>query len=121
MRWLTRKNRGYTPPSRFRELASRFFGLRIMLKTYDPKWDHYIRVAMTLGMIRPYYYGSKPKSRLLCDCMVLIGDYQVWVGNYPYSYGGNPETGVRPSYATIKLLKKHVDRVIYEEQEESDV
>ena len=114
MRWWNRKDKGYKPPTPFRELASRAFGLIIMLKPYDPDWDHYVRVAIALGMIRPYHYSEVADPKWLSNCSVHIGKVAAWVGNYPYSYGVHPDLDVRPSYATIRLLKKHVDRVIRE-------
>jgi hypothetical protein len=114
--------KGYKPPSRLWEWFSRHGVL--MLSKYDPEWDHFVRMAITLGMVKVGYYSPQPDPTWLSECHVKIGDYEVWVGNYPYVYGV-PSSGnipdptleisrVRPSYATIKLLKKHVDQLIHE-------
>lgn len=112
MRFWNRKAKGYTPPSQFREWVSRCH--RFMLTTYDPEWDHFVRVALSLGMVRAGYYSAEPDPQWVSECHVVLGDEQVWVGNYPYAYGMPMGERKRPSYATIKLLKHHVDRVVRE-------
>jgi hypothetical protein len=76
---------------------------------YCPEWDHYVRVAITLGMVKPYYDDSK-KMRA-SEYYVRIGDYKVWVKNYPYAFGCVEAVKDRPSFATMKLLLKEVKRV----------
>ena len=114
MLWSNRRSEGYAPPSRFREWASRLFGANIMLSVYSPEWDHFVRVALSLGMVKVCYHSREPDPEWVSNCTVMIGEHEVWVGNYPYQYGVPFPRDVRPSYATIKLLKKHVDRVIHE-------
>lgn len=106
---------GYTPPTKFREWLSRLFRLHVTLHDYSPAWDHYLRVAIELGMVKPTYYGGKEDPTLFSDCTVMVGDKKVWVGNYAYSYG--IWEGRRPSYKTIKLLRKVHLRLIKENEE----
>jgi len=80
-----------------------------MQTTYCPEWDHYIRVAITLGMVKPCYDDSK-KMRA-SEYYVRIGDYKVWIKNYPYAFGCVESVRDRPSFATMKLLLKEVKRV----------
>jgi len=96
--------KSYTPPTPFREWLSRVFRLHITLHKYSPEWDHFLRMAIVLGMVRPVYYGDEPNPKCFSDFTVMVGDKCVWVGNYPYSYG--VWEGRMPSYATIKLLRK---------------
>lgn len=106
---------GYTPPTKFREWLSRLFRLHITLHEYSPAWDHYLRVAIELGMVKPSYIGAEDDPRWFSDCQVMVGDKTVWVGNYPYAYGIWEKR--RPSYATIKLLRKVQLRLIKENEE----
>lgn len=105
----------YTPPSPFREWLSRlpFPHAWVMNCTYSPEWDHYLRVAITLGMVRPYATFA---GRYSYDHTVQIGPHDVWVGNYPYAYGinGYPDATPRdrrPSFATIRLLKQTIEQM----------
>lgn len=108
--------KGYTPPTPFREWLSRVFRLHIALHKYDPDWDHYLRMALVLNMVRPAYHSDEPNPKWFSDCTVMVGDKQVWVGNYPYAYG--TWDGVRPSYATMKLLYKVQRRLVRENEKE---
>lgn len=107
---------GYTPPTPFREWLSRVFRLHITMHEYSPSWDHFLRMAIVLNMVRPAYHSDEPNPRWFSDCTVMVGDKQVWVGNYPYAYG--TWDGVRPSYTTIKLLRKVHRRMIKENEKE---
>ena len=108
--------KGYTPPTPFREWLSRVFRLHITLHDYSPEWDHYLRVAIELGMVKPIYIGADDNPKWFSDCRVMVGDMEVWVGNYAYAYG--IWEGCRPSYKTIKLLRKVQLRLIKENEKE---
>ena len=85
--------------------------------TYCQVWDHYIRVAITLGMVKPYYHNDRKTS--LSEYYVYVGDYRVWIKNYPYMFGFLDDVKDRPSFATMRLLRKEVKRVILEAQREN--
>lgn len=108
-------SKGYTPPTPFRDWLSRIFRVHIMLHRYSPEWDHYLRVAIELGMVKPCYHSDKDDPRWFSDCTVRVGDKTVWVGNYPYAYGIWMDR--RPSYATMKLLRKLQLRLTKENEE----
>jgi hypothetical protein len=83
-----------------------------MLTYYCPEWDNYMRVAITMGMVRPHYYGPGEPAEWLSEHSVDVGPHNIWVGNYPYSYGHTEWAGrARPSFATMRLLKKEVKRL----------
>lgn len=107
--------KGYTPPSPFREWLSRVFRMHVALHDYSPVWDHYLRVAIELGMVKPSYHSGEDDPKWFSDCTVEVGDKTVWVGNYPYAYGIYQDR--RPSYKTIKLLRKVQLRLIKENEE----
>lgn len=116
----------YEPPSRLRDTLSRLLVPTrwIMLEPYSPEWDHWLRVAILLGMVKPFYYSQRSSSSPM-DAVVQVGDRIVWVGNYHYSYGfewGRPNGAEaiprgRPSFATMRLLKKEVKRLHRMEKE----
>ena len=56
-----------------------------MMTRYCPEWDHYMRVAITMGMVRPHYYGLQECRDWLSDASVEVGPYKIWVGNYPFA------------------------------------
>lgn len=107
---------GYTPPTKFREWLSRLFHLHVVMHEYDPEWDHFLRMAIVLGMVKPSYFGVKPDPNWFSNHQVLVGDKSVWVGNYPHVYGVWDNR--RPSYATIKLLRKVHHQMIKENEKE---
>ena len=88
-----------------------------MSTTYCQVWDHYIRVAITLGMVKPFYHNDSKTS--LSEYYVLVGDYKVWIRNYPYKFGFVDNVNGRPSFATMRLLHKEAKRVILEAQREN--
>ena len=106
---------GYTPPTKFREWLSRLFRHHVMLHEYCPDWDHYLRVAIELGMVKPAYFSVEDDPEWFSDSTVTVGDKVVWAGNYPYAYGIYQDR--RPSYETIKLLRKVQLRLIKENKE----
>lgn len=106
---------GYPSPTPFREWLSRVFRLHVTLHEYSPAWDHYLRVAIELGMVKPSYHGGEDDPKWFSYCTVEVGDKTVWVGNYPYAYGIYENR--RPSYKTIKLLRKVQLRLIEENEE----
>lgn len=111
---------GYKSPSRWAEqLRCLLVPTRCgMLTYYSPEWDHYMRVAITMGMVRPHYYGGQEARDWLSENIVEVGPYQIWVGNYPHSYGHKGVDGrARPSFATMRLLKKEVTRIHREHME----
>lgn len=108
--------KSYTPPTPFREWLSRIFSAALMMHKYSPEWDHYLRVAIELGMVQPSYHSSNPNPKWFSDCTLMVGDKQVWVGNYPYAYGVWMDR--RPSYATMKLLRKVQIRLTIENEKE---
>ena len=113
-------SKGYKPPSRWAErLRCLFPPTRWgMMTYYSPEWDHYMRMAITMGMVRPYYYGLQECRDWLSDASVEVGPYKIWVGNYPFAYGyESPEGRARPSFATMRLLKKEVRRIHREHEE----
>jgi hypothetical protein len=101
--------KGYAPPSYFREWLTTVFSPTMWgsMHEYNPEWDHYVRVAIQLGMVKPYYITPQDVSYH----RVMIGSTETWVGNYPYGYGSHPELG-RPSYKTIRMLRLVVTRVM---------
>ena len=101
--------RGYSAPPEWLEKFRAFFR-GSMSTTYCPAWDHYVRVAITMGMVKPYYHNNN-KTRSLSQYYVLLGDYKVWIKNYPYAFGCVDTVKDRPSFATMKLLLKEVKRV----------
>lgn len=102
---------GYrAPPEWLEKFKAIFHGP--METTYCPVWDHYVRVAITLGMVKPHYHDSKKLS--LSESYVRIGDYKVCIKNYPYAFGCVDTVKDRPSFATMKLLLKEVKRVYLE-------
>lgn len=118
-------SKGYTPPSKFRELLYRithFGGWTAMLHDYNPRTDHYIRMAITLGMVKECdnIAGYSIAQRLRrADYHIQVGPHELWVANYPYSYGvhANGLAG-RPSYETIRLLRKEQLRILDQITEE---
>lgn len=108
--------KSYTPPTPFREWLSRVFWLPAVMHKYSPEWDHYLRVAIELGMVKPCYHSDEPNPNWFSDCTVMVGDKTVWVGNYPYAYGIWRDR--RPSYKTIKLLRKVQLRLMKENERE---
>jgi hypothetical protein len=60
---------------------------------------------------------------LFSSYRVDIGDSDVWIGNYPYSYGTTKVMGreVRPSRRTILRLKKVVDLAMLSEAERREL
>lgn len=71
----------------------------IMNNRYDYEWDVFLTTALDLNMV-----GIRGLS-------ASIGDRRVWVGNFPYAYGGEIERfsigdlSGRPSFRTIKRLR----------------
>lgn len=115
MPWLNR-TKGYKPPPRWLEKLRGVMRLQVgMLIEYDPEWDHWLRVAITLGMVKPSYYGGAvvDEYKWLSEYTVQVGPYTVWVGNYPYAFGHKEGEGPkrRPSFATMKLLHDEVQRI----------
>jgi hypothetical protein len=88
-----------------------------MQTTYCRVWDHYIRVAITLGMVKPCYHDGR--KTILSEYYVYVGDYKVWIENYPYNFGHTNNDVDRPSFATMRLLHKEVKRVLLEAQREN--
>jgi hypothetical protein len=115
--------RGYTPPTPFREWLHRVLtpNAWTMMVRYDPEWDHYVRMGITLGMVGPVYFSGDPNPSWLSDGRVKIGPHDIWVGNYPYHYGSKMtamgSTERRPSIGTIRLLRKEQCRVMREVRE----
>jgi hypothetical protein len=106
---------GYSAPPEWLENFKAFFH-GTMATTYCQVWDHYVRVAITLGMVKPYYHNDSKTS--LSEYYVHVGDYKVWVKNYPYAFGFVDTVKDRPSFATMRLLRKEVKRVLLEAQRE---
>ena len=112
--------RGYTPPYRWAEQLRCLFPPSRwgMLTYYCPEWDNYMRVAITMGMVRLHYHGLEELPEWVSDHSVDVGPHNVWVGNYPFSYGHKGWDGrVRPSFATMRLLKKEVKRLRRQHEE----
>lgn len=114
-------SKGYTPPSRWAETLRRILYFHWhMQTTYCPEWDHYVRMALTLGMVS---FGDRV-SEHVCS----VGPHEVWVSNYPYAYGHSLwadrfhglEPDLRPSYATMRLLHKEVARLRREKEENTN-
>jgi hypothetical protein len=105
--------KGYRAPPEWLEKFREIFS-DPMQTTYCQVWDHYVRVAITLGMVEPCYDDSSKTS--LSDHYVYVGDYKVWVKNYPHCFGCVNKVEDRPSFATMKLLRKEVKRVLLEAQ-----
>lgn len=114
--------KGYTSPSPFRDWLSQVlwpprWG---MLKEYDPEWDHFLRVALTLGMVKlDPFVEDRPETA--SRFTVRVGDDVVWESNYPYSYGYREGTRDRrnhwthatgrPSFETMRLLRNEATRL----------
>lgn len=109
----------YKPPSRFMEWLSRVPSPSAwtMLRKYDPRHDMLVRNGLVLGMIRTHYsFDGKESYSNMCTYTVRMGEFSVWVENYPYGYGvvrnkRGEEFPGRPSWRTIKLLRKEVFRL----------
>lgn len=118
-------SKGYTPPTPFREWLYRmthFGGWTAMLHKYNPVTDHYIRMAITLGMVKehcPFREASLAERLRHADYHIEVGPHVLWVANYPYSYGVRSDglTG-RASYETIRMLRKEHLRIIDQITEE---
>ena len=107
---------GYSAPPVWLENFKAFFHGH-MSTTYCQVWDHYVRVAITLGMVKPCYHNDRKTS--LSEYYVYVGDYRVWIKNYPYMFGFVDNGKDRPSFATMRLLRKEAKRVILEAQREN--
>jgi hypothetical protein len=77
-----------------------------------------MRVAIVMGMVRLHYHGLEELPEWVSDHSVDVGPHNVWVGNYPFSYGHKGLDGrARPSFATMRLLKKEVKRLRRQHEE----
>jgi hypothetical protein len=112
---------GYSAPPVWLEKVREIFRGH-MQTTYCPVWDHYVRVAITLGMVKHGYHNHDHKTSLP-EYYVCVGDYRVWIKNYPDTFGfvidGSNRRKDRPSFATMRLLRKEVKRVLLEAQREN--
>lgn len=92
-----------SPPSRVREAFSRIFfpDAWVMNEWYNPRFDHYLRTAINLGMVEGFR-----------DPFLRVGGYSLWIRNYPYAYGTiqpieyDVNLDGRPSFAVIRRLRK---------------
>jgi len=91
------------------------------LSKYNPEWDMQVRVALDLGLLKPYQFGSYDSGvpKYVSPFKVLINDREVWIGNYPYSYGVPHDDSAscisreeRPHARTLKRLQKEVDAML---------
>jgi hypothetical protein len=99
-----------------------------MQTSYDWEWDRYVETALNLGMVRILHHGERFPNTTLAQALrkdllenyslytCMVGPHEVWIGNYPYSFGSPYEEGsvtanrMRPRMRVLRQLKKELDR-----------
>lgn len=82
-----------------------------MMLPYSHNWDMQLRFLLDNAKECKIYFNPISNSYLT----MTINDTEIWIGNYPYSYGWNRsehwsrETRVRPSRRTIERLHKFIE------------
>lgn len=84
----------------------RFWGMQ---EAYSDRWDRVINRIIDEDQV----------DRVGCYT-AHVGSKEVWIGNYPYSYGVPyriSRAGVRPSRRTIRRLREYIDAKSVDEWE----
>lgn len=68
---------------------------RIMQKRYDADWDAYVSTCIDLGMIYV--------ERNCTQHIIEVGDYSVWISNFPYACG-EPIMRIGDTYSRVSHL-----------------
>lgn len=91
----------------FRVFSPRWWHLT---SRYDYEWDVFVETSLNLGMVKAdqKWFFSHPRA----DHVLLVGEKEMWVSNYPYAYAtphedimvGGGES--RPSIRTMLRIRK---------------
>lgn len=70
----------------------------IMNYPYNEGWDKALNEAMD-NKAMVFKQGA---------CRIELDGLEIWVANYPYAYGTNTVSGIRPSRRTVNRLASYI-------------